>query len=145
MSTLGEIWALCLALGGCLPSTYGELPGQVRAEDYVWRQFYQMNLSDLPEVEWIKADSWGEHATGMTWVGWKIQVACGNRCDWPIADTALAHELLHWRSWIRTGDVDAFHEREDWVQADDAQYCLIEMGLGSGGQVVDTLPRMCLR
>lgn len=119
-----------LMISGCSGS-FTHRPGQDQAMKMVWNDFYGMT-SDPPEVEWISNEGWkiaGDYYMGFTWAGWKIQVACGNWCERPISDGIFAHELMHERTFERTGDVDTFHYRGDWHLVDPANLALYRASL----------------
>lgn len=123
---------ILLALAGCTGTTETR-PYQDVYVNYVWHNRYGM-ANHPPEVEWIHEDGWtvgGSYYDGFTWAGWKVQVACGVKCDWPIEGTALSHELMHERTFERTGDVDAYHYRGDWALAEqvdlDATFYILRL------------------
>src|SRR5688572_19508572 len=112
------IWyTLVGPLSGCSPGTFDRLPGQDRAEQIVWRELYG-ETDDPPAVEWVD----GEPPCGSTWLGWKVRVEIRRDLDHPIARSAYPHELMHWHTFNRTGDVDAAHWRGDWELADQGAF-----------------------
>lgn len=129
-------FGLILLLVGC-GGDFSTRPGQALAERVIWREVYGMTHDDPPPVEWVHDDQVGAGAGGVTLIGWKVRVACRfpttgqGPCDYPdgaldewkslpVVATDYAHELMHWRTWLQTGDVDAFHERGDWSLVDKA-------------------------
>jgi hypothetical protein len=121
-----------LLLVGCGSGSFTPRREQSRAEQIVWRQQYEMS-EPPPPVEWVAAVQLPDGIGGRTLIGWKVQVACGDSavnapdedgCGYPIFQTEYAHELLHWRAWLRTGDVDAMHAREDWSAVERANTAL---------------------
>jgi hypothetical protein len=127
---------LVFAVGGCGVSggSFAQKPGQAQAVDLVWRQYYGEKGSP-PEVEWVNEKSlWGD-IVGFTYAGWKVVVAaddaeiCGaDGCGdaYRFSSTAMAHEFMHYRTWLRTGDVDPLHYRGDWGLALDTNQALFE-------------------
>ncbi len=115
---------------GCAPTgTFTKVPGQDQAMQIVWRDLYGMLDDDPPEVEWIDGGCWGIHndTCGFTWIGWKVQVAVtettcyvnsNDPFDCGISASKFSHELMHYATYLRTGDVDAAHNRGDWNLAD---------------------------
>jgi hypothetical protein len=73
-------------------------------------------------VEWIHHVMTGGHC-GLTIIGSRVQVVDAEKdsdgYSWPISTTDYAHELMHYKTWIETGDVDPFHWRGDWNLADN--------------------------
>ncbi len=120
---------------GCAPSgTFERLARQDDAERIVWRELYGMLEDAPPPVEWVPS-CWGNDGTtcGFTWIGWKVQVASHDETMPPeteISLTRYAHELMHYRTYLKTGDVDAAHWRGDWDLADNAAMdALVTAGL----------------
>lgn len=120
---------------GCAPSgSFARIPNQDRAEQVVWRDLYGMLDDAPPAVEWVDG-CWGSDGLtcGFTWIGWKIQVALHADYlpeDAPISLTTYAHELMHYATYLRTGDVDAYHWRGDWELADQtAVFALVHEGM----------------
>jgi hypothetical protein len=107
---------LLLLTGGCQSS--GDMtpkPSQAQAINIVWRQVYGQT-GDAPDVEWHHDAKLWDGVKGFTFAGWKI-LLCDD--DQPPAtfrffETELAHELMHERTFERTGDVDAAHNRGSW-------------------------------
>src|SRR5262245_23690922 len=113
--------ALCVVALGCVDGNFSARAGQAEAVALVWMDMYGMTVEELPAIEWVRTNGWGEpNIIGTTLAGWKIILASGARGDWPLYDTGLAHELMHFRTWIQTGDVDPLHFRGDWALANDA-------------------------
>ncbi len=112
--------------GGCASGSFERIPGQDEAERLIWNELYGMEGS-APEVEWFwyGKEIPGEDAVkGATWPGWKIQVEISiweetrmPSRDSPIANSQLAHELMHYRTFVKTGDADPLHFRGDWEMA----------------------------
>lgn len=106
--------------------SFGYQPGQARAEQLVWREIYSMK-EPCPPVEWFDMDTIeiaGQQEDGFTWAGWKIQIATKKSCKCGLWVTAFAHELMHYRTWIKTGDVDPFHFRGNWSLEKDADFAM---------------------
>lgn len=110
---------LVTTLAGCSGS-FAPLPYQAELEQIVWHEAYGMTR-DAPPVEWISVDDFGGGYCDIAWAGWKMQVACGAKCDHPVEDTCLTHSLMHMRTFDRTGDIDAAHTHGDWSLAQRAQ------------------------
>lgn len=108
------IVALALA-AGCSGSSVPR-PGQARALEIVWVHMYGMELGSAPAVEWVAGKDVFAHADGFTYAGWKVVVA--DKDGAPISLTAFAHELMHYRTFLLTGDIDAAHWRGDWKIVD---------------------------
>jgi hypothetical protein len=47
----------------------------------------------------------------------------------PIRLTSYAHELLHWKCYEESGDVDAAHEHADWRLVDRAVAAMAAAGM----------------
>lgn len=111
--------AVCFLLTGCGTGTFTYRTEQSKAEQLIWRDLYGMT-ADAPPVEWIASAKLDDGDAGITLIGWKIQIACGSwaqgddGCGVPLRQTPYAHELMHWKSWLETSDVDASHRRADW-------------------------------
>jgi hypothetical protein len=123
---------LAFIIAGCESGTFSRRPGQDRAESIVWNERYGMSGA-APAIEWMSSPLLGGSG-GMTWIGWKCQVVESYPDlvpdPLPISGTRYAHELMHYRTWIRTGDVDPLHLRGDWNLADNvAVAALAEAGL----------------
>ncbi len=123
-----------LLLAGCVGGTYDRVPGQDRAEQIVWHDLYG-ETGDPPPVEWFPDD-------GGYLPGWKVQCGIehiisppdlympGPGFDCAISGSSFTHELMHYRTFLRTGDVDASHSRGDWDLADNqAFYALVSQKL----------------
>lgn len=105
----------------------------------VWHGLYE-EAGDPPAVEWVYADTLvaGSRVWGLCFAGWKVQVkwweaygtAAPGGADGNLSRGFLTHELMHYRTWLRTGDVDPAHWRGDWYMADEvAFYALRDAGL----------------
>lgn len=117
---------LLLLMAGCASGSFDRRPGQDMAEQIVWRGLYGED-SDPPPVEWLD-DLVSADAGGITLPGWKVQVTKLNPGDMltveqgAISFTRYAHELMHWHTYLRTGDVDAAHWRGDWELANETAF-----------------------
>ncbi len=137
---MNRLLAVVVALSaGCVSGSFAPLPRQDEAIAIVWNQLYGED-DDAPSIEWI--DGWineDQRVAGMTWPGWKIQVmkcgdvtitAEGERVPTAFSGSTFAHELMHYHTYRRTGDVDVAHWRGDWELADrGAPDALREAGL----------------
>ena len=115
-------YLFAMATTGCAQGgSFAPIDGQDRAMQIVWYDLYE-ETGDPPPVEWIPGKCWGaDHDTcGFTWAGSKVQVSRQMGYDGyvSISVTSFAHELMHYRTFLRTGDVDAYHWRGDWDLAD---------------------------
>ncbi len=113
--------ATVMLVGCAAGGSFERITGQDQAEKIVWRDLFGMEDDDPPAVEWIDS-CWNDNVCGFTWIGWKVQVAYRDETmpDVPtISTTRYAHELMHYATYLRTGDVDAYHWRGDWELADD--------------------------
>jgi hypothetical protein len=120
---------------GCTGGTLDRVPGQDLADQIVWHGLYGEKGAP-PEVEWFHTESGylpsgGPH--GLTLPGIKVQ--CGivpTTCpagvysvepfECSLSGSSYAHELMHYRTYLRTGDVDAGHWRGDWELADSVAF-----------------------
>ncbi len=115
-----------ILLTGCVPGSFERLPRQDEAERIVWRDLYGMIGDDAPPVEWfVDEDS---TVGGCALPGWKVRVmredSSSSENGGPMvtrrfSETAYAHELMHYATYLRTGDIDAAHWRGDWELADE--------------------------
>jgi hypothetical protein len=126
-------WLTTLLLAaGCQSGSFAPLADQGKAEQIVWRETYGMTNDAPPPVEWITANGWWcaqqDRCNGETFPD-RVQVACGDDCKQSIAFTAYAHELLHYRCYLKTGDLDPLHFREDWSLVDRAKDAMEAAGL----------------
>jgi hypothetical protein len=136
MGQTGKLVAMGMLLwSGCVGGTFDRVPGQDRAEQIVWHDLYGED-SDPPPVEWFHGDGYlpgATGATGLTLPGWKVQVGYRQTTcpagvystepfDCSVSGGSLAHEFMHYRTALRTGDVDAAHNRGDWHLADDVAF-----------------------
>lgn len=124
MLSFMRLLPLALALSGCASGSFTRLPGQDEAERIVWHDLYGES-NDPPPVEWIDDPDWT--IGGLSLPGWKVQVMRKDdvsatnggpfvtRC---FSSTRFAHELMHYHTYLRTGDIDAAHLRGDWDLAD---------------------------
>jgi hypothetical protein len=124
--------ALALMLvAGCQSGSFIPIADQEKAEQVVWRGVYGMT-EECPPVEWIAKNGWNcaqeWSCTGQAFPD-RVQVACGEDCAQSIAFTAFAHELLHYRSYLRTSDLDPLHDREDWTLVDRAHDAMAANGM----------------
>jgi len=93
----------------------------------VWAELYG-ETHNPPPIEWI--DGWVHFPTrtaGLALPGWKIQVSrndartrtgSGPFVFRQFSTTKFAHELMHYHTYLRTGDIDAAHWRGEWDLAD---------------------------
>jgi hypothetical protein len=129
-----------LAITGCDSGTFARRHGQDEAERIVWSELYSMR-GPAPPVEWVDHLLWNGRP-GYTIIGSRCQVTewapdadvgaifDGHRIMAAISSTSYAHELMHYKTWIETGDVDPFHWRGDWNLADHvAPGLLVDAGL----------------
>lgn len=124
--------AVLLLVASCQSGDFNYRPGQKEAEQIVWHGLYGMK-DDPPPVEWIGNEGWevaGQMVYGDTAIGWKVQVACGSPSyEWPIEMTKYAHELIHWKCFLETGDVDVAHSHCDWSLEGRANSLLADLHL----------------
>ena len=124
---------IALLLVGC--GSFERLPGQDEAEAIVWYHLYGETESP-PPVEWMSKD---DTVGGCALPGWKVQVMRNDTTEsdnggpWitrRFSSTAYAHELMHYRTYLETGDIDAAHWRGNWELANEtAPKALWDAGL----------------
>ncbi len=114
-----------LLLSGCVPGSFERLPRQDEAERIVWHELYGED-GTAPPVEWFADDD--STVGGCALPGWKVRVLMyssisadngGPMVTRQFSRTTYAHELMHYRTYLRTGDIDAAHWRGDWELADE--------------------------
>jgi hypothetical protein len=134
--------ALLFGAAACsLPNFTDKRERQDEAIDIVWHGIYGMT-GDPPTIRWIRANTEGFDRAGFTLGDSEVQICIGDPADpqlwhhfladggWPISETSFCHELMHARTFIKTGgDVDAAHVRGDWSLVDDAVEALSKAGL----------------
>ncbi len=128
-----KIFAVVLGiqvLTGCASGSFAPLPRQGEALAVVWNQLYG-EAGEAPPVEWMDGSVTAVGETdGMTLPGWKVQVMLyrtteikdGVAIVHDFSESSLSHELMHYRTYLRTGDVDAAHWRGDWKLAGDEAF-----------------------
>jgi hypothetical protein len=111
-------------VAGCDSGTFVKRVGQDKAEKLIWNELYSMK-GKAPPVEWIHHFLTGGFG-GFTIIGSRVQVSDAAVDDtyglFPISSTSLAHEWMHYKTWIETGDVDPWHWRGDWNLADNVAH-----------------------
>lgn len=126
---------MTMVLLGCDHGTFDRRTGQDDAERIVWGDLYGMRGA-APPIEWINHPLLAGKM-GFTIIGSRCQVvdaSPGQTFDgsdvMPISATSFAHELMHYKTWTETGDVDPDHWRGDWNLADNiAAAELVRYGL----------------
>lgn len=122
---------LAMVATGC--GSFERISGQDAAEQLVWHELYGME-NPPPQVEWHFSSERNATLEGGTWIGWKVDVTVRVNSDGSMATAAIgsstfAHELMHYKHWLETGDVDPLHIRADWKLVDTARAALIRRGL----------------
>jgi len=125
--------------GGCLESgSFAPKPNQGQAIDLLWHGLYGEE-GPPPPIAWVDADFLWGNIEGYTDVS-EVRIAardmeiCGTsgaacRLGFRFSSTSFAHELMHYRTWKRTGDLDPLHFRGDWDLSTRANHELFLVGL----------------
>jgi hypothetical protein len=134
---MGKVLALATLLAGCLGET-SRLEGQDETEQLVWIELYGEDDHPPPPVQWVdrygpdtaptgSCSCWGGQA--LPGQGVWVRYTPRPHSDAPIGLSSYAHELLHYSTWLHTGDADPLHFRADWSLVTEAQSLLIARGL----------------
>ncbi len=132
-----KIFGIVAMLVGCSgQGTFEYKAHQADAEEKIWRTLYGEN-GPTPPVEWrvpqcttsggelgVYGYNIGSCTSGFYWLGGGIVVVDDpDKTNWQ----ALAHEWLHAHSWLRTGDADPKHFRENWDLPFYAAFRMIDL------------------